>query len=292
MAREYYGDDYNNVNSGYGNSESTRDRVAERKQKYRRRKIIRRRIIASIIMILIVALILFIVSLFIRVKEINITGELGNYTYDDVLEASGIEQGDMLLYINKESVENQIEKALPYAMNVKVKKKLFSKVIIEVECSSEAYALYIDGEYVVVDSNFKVLRFVTKDNEKSLDIVRVIGLEAQKPSLGEVVKFNGEVRLGHFQKMYEGLQGEPFGKLDYIDVTDVIWLKVGFENGFTIDFGNYTNLDYNLKWASAVVREIEKTHGEVNGKLNLTVLKKAYYTPLSGDEEPVEVAPQ
>lgn len=292
MAREYYGDDYNNVNSGYGNNESTRDRVAERKQMYRRRKIIRRRIIASIIMVLIVAVILFVVSLFIRVKEITITGNLGNYTYAEILEASGIEQGDMLLYVSKESVANEIEKALPYATQVKVKKKLFSKVIIEVECSSEAYALYINREYVVVDSDFKALRFVAKANEKTLDVVRVMGLDAQKVTLGETVKFNGEVRLGHFKKIYDGLQGEPFGKLDYIDVTDVIWLKAGFENGFSIDFGNYTNLDYNLKWASAVVREIEKAHGEVNGKLNLTVLKKAYYTPLSGDEEQVEVAPQ
>lgn len=292
MAREYYGNDYNNVNGGYGNSDSSRDRVAERKQMYRRRKIIRRRIIASIIMILIVALILFIVSLFIRVKEITITGNFGNYTYEEILEASGIEQGDMLLYLSKESVENEIEKALPYTTQVKVKKKLFSKVFIEVECISEAYALYINGEYVVVDSNFKALRFVAKANEKELDIVRVIGLDAQKVTLGEIVKFNGEVRLSHFKKIYEGLQGEPFDKLDYIDVTDVIWLEAGFENGLSIDFGNYTNLDYNLKWASAVVREIESTHGEANGKLNLTVLKKAYYTPLSGDEEPVDVAPQ
>ena len=52
---------------------------------------------------------------------------------------------------------------------------------------------------------------------------------------------------------------------------------------------NYTNLDYNLGWAKSVVAELQKKHDEVNGTLDLSIFKKAYYTPRSGDEEPISV---
>lgn len=282
MAREHYGNDYANANNS-----SDYDRVAERKRMYRRRRIIRRRIIASIIMILIVAVILFVASLFIRVKEITITGTFGKYSYDEVLEASGLKEGDKLLYISAESVENEIEKALPYMVNVKVKKRLFSKVFIEVDSCSEVYCLYTSGKYAVVNSDFKVLRF--DDNFDQNGLLEIIGLETEKATVGETLDFIEKSKLDYFNKLLDGLKGEPFGKLSAIDVADTLNLKVEFENGFVIKFGNYTNLDYNLGWAKSVVNELQKKHDEVNGTLDLSIFKKAYYSPRSGEEEPVGV---
>lgn len=282
MTREHYGGDYTNENYG-----SDYDRVAERKKKYRRRRIIRRRIIASIIMILIVVIVLFVISLFIRVKEITITGTLGKYTHDEVLDASGLKEGDKLLYISTEAVEDDIEKALPYMVNVEVKKRLFSKVFIEVDSCSEAYCLYTDGKYAVVNSEFKVLCF--KENYEENDLIEVVGLDVEKATIGEKLNFTEKTKIDYFNKLLNGLQGEPFGELSVIDVTDALNLKVCFKNGFEIKFGNYTNLDYNLGWATSVVNELQKRHDEVNGTLDLSIFKKAYYTPCSGEEEPVGV---
>lgn len=279
MAREHYGNDYTNANPP-----SDYDRVAERKRKYRRRRIIRRRIIASVIMVLIVAFILFIASLFVRVKEISITGTFGKYTYEDVMEASGLKEGDKLLYISAETVEDKIEKSLPYMVNVKVKKRLFSKVFIEVDYCSEAYCLYTSGEYVVVNFDFKVLRI--EENYEQNSLLKMVGLETEKATVGEVLSFTDETKLDYFNKLRDGLKGEPFGELSVIDVTDTLNLKVSFDNGFEIKFGNYTNLDYNLGWAKSVVSELQNKHDEVNGSLDLSIFKKAYYTPRSGEEEP------
>lgn len=285
MTQEYYGSNFENVNYGYSDNDLSYDRAAERKRKYRRRRIIRRRIIASILALLIVAVILFVVSLFIRVKEITITGTFGSYTYEEVLHASGLREGDKLLYIDSESVENQIEKTLPYMSNVSVKKKLFSKVIITIDYSSEAYCLYTDGRYAVVNSEFKVLRFEKKFEEAS--VLKVLGVDTENIAVGETLNFTDTAKLDYFKKIYDGLQGEPFGELDYIDVTDTINLKVGFKNGFEIKFGNYTNLDYNLNWAKTVLKELQQKHDEVNGTLDLSVFKKAFYTPDNGEEETV-----
>jgi len=281
MAREHYGNNYTNANNS-----SDYDRVAERKRMYRRRRIIRRRIIASIIMLLIVAVILFVVSLFIRVKEITITGTFGKYSYDEVLDASGLQKGDKLLYISAETVENEIEKTLPYMVDVRVKKRLFSKVFIEVDSCSEAYCLYISEKYVVVNSEFKVLRFEDKNEQN--DLLEVVGLEAEKVVVGEKLEFTEKAKLDYFNKLLDGLNDASFGELSVIDVTDTLNLNVKFENGFEIKFGNYTNLDYNLGWAKSVVTELQKKHDEVNGTLDLSILKKAYYTPRSGEEEVVE----
>lgn len=269
-------------------AEAQRDRLSEKKKKYRRRKIIRRRIIASIIAVMILALILFVISLFIRVKEITITGTFGSYTYDQVLEASGLEQGDRLLYLSPETIENEIEKELPYMVNVEVKRRLFSKVIIEVDYASEAYCLYTSGKYVVVNSDFKALRF--EENSEQIDMIKIIGLDCSNVKLGETLALDEDARTGYFEKLYNGLQGEPFDELDYIDVTDSLGLKVGFKNGLEIKFGNYTNLDYNLGWAASVVRELQNKHDVVDGTLDLSIFKKAYYTPRSGDAEPALIS--
>lgn len=285
MTQEFYGSDYENVNYGYSNEKKSYDRAAERKRKYRRRRIIRRRIIASILALLILAFILFIVSLFIRVKEITITGTFGSYTYEEVLRATGLREGDKLLYIDTESVENQVEKALPYMVNVSVERELFSKVKITVDYSSEAYCLYTDGRYAVVNSDFKVLGFEKNFGES--DLLMVLGLESEKAELGETLSFTDTADVDNFKKLCEGLQGEPFGELEYVDVAETTNLKVGFKDDFEIKFGSYINLDYNLNWAKTVVRELQKKHEQVNGTLDLSVFKKAYYTPAGGEEEPV-----
>ncbi len=281
MAREHDGKYHMDANNS-----SYYDRVAERNRKYRRRRIIRRRIVASIILLLIIAFILFVISLFIRVKEIDITGTFGQYCYEDVLTASGIEEGDKLLYINTESVENEIEKSLPYMTNVKVKKRLFSKVFIEVDYCSEAYCLYIDGKYAVVSSDFKVLRY--EENNEQIGATLALGLDGEKADLGDTIEFNDKLKLECFKKITEGLSEEEFGKLSLVDVTDTLKLRAVFKNGFEIKFGNYTNLDYNLQWAGTVTEELRQKHEQVDGTLDLSIFKKAYYTPRSGEEEPVD----
>ena len=285
MTQEYYDSNYENPNYGYSENTSGYDRAAERKRKYRRRRIIRRRIMASILALLIVVAILFIVSIFIRVKEITITGTFGSYTYDEVLMASGLREGDRLLYIDTESVENQIEKTLPYMVNVTVERELFSKVKIKIDYSSEVYCLYTNGKYAVVNSDFKVLRF--EKNFEQSPLLKVRGLESNNADLGEVLNFTDESKLDYFKKIRDGFQGEPFGEIEYVDVMESTKLSVGFKNGFEIKLGSYINLDYNLNWASAVVNELLQKHDEVDGTLDLSVFKKAFYTPDSGEEEPV-----
>ncbi|MBR5774383.1 MAG: FtsQ-type POTRA domain-containing protein, partial [Clostridia bacterium] len=262
MAGEYY-----SRNHSQDNADTVTDRAAERKQAYRRRRRIRRRIIASIIALLVLALILFVISLFIRVKEITITGTFGSYTYDQGLEACGIEEGDRILYIDTEAVENEIEKELPYMVNVDVKRRFSREIYIKIDYASEAYCLYTSDGFAVVNSDFKVLRI--EQDEEQINLIRVIGLETEKAVEGEVLNLGENARVDYFKKLYNGLQGEPFGKLDYIDVTDSLSLSVGFKNGFVIKFGNYTNLDYNLGWAVSVVNELNTKHNEVDGTLDL-----------------------
>ncbi|MBR5273512.1 MAG: FtsQ-type POTRA domain-containing protein [Clostridia bacterium] len=281
MNRGQYGNDYSDYNGR--DSEQYLSKAAERKIKYKKKRIIRRRIIASILIVLFIVVVLFVVSLFIRVKEVNITGNFGRYSYDEVLEAAGIKVGDRLIYMNTETIENDVEKALPYMVNVDVKRQLFNKVFIEVDTCGEAYCLYTCGKFVVVNSEYKVLRF--EDNLDETPLLTVYGLEAESVSVGLNLKFLDGGKTERFEKIKNGLQGEPFGKLTVVDVSDNLNLKAKFENGFEIEFGNHINLDYNLQWAGSVVAQLKEKHDEVNGTLDLKIFKSAYYTPRSSGED-------
>jgi hypothetical protein len=97
--------------------------------------------------ILIIAAVVLAMSVFFKVSKITVKGN-SYYTADQVIEASGIEEGDNLFFVNRFSAVSKIFAKLPYIQKATVTRGLPNRVTITVT-ESQTHGLYPAGERYV-----------------------------------------------------------------------------------------------------------------------------------------------
>lgn len=98
--------------------------------------------------IVIVLALFFAFSIFLRVSEVEVEGN-GYYTAEEIIEASGIERGDNLFFINRSATTSRIYSRLPYIELVDVRRSLPNRVVIAVtESQAVAYVAEIGRAHV------------------------------------------------------------------------------------------------------------------------------------------------
>lgn len=113
--------------------------------------------------------IVFAMSIFFRVSRIEVRGN-AYYTADEIVLASGVEEGDNLFFINQFSVMSRIFSRLPYVDTASVTRYLPNRVIITVTESEAMAAIGQEGQYWVIDSGGKILMQGTGGGRRGADI--------------------------------------------------------------------------------------------------------------------------
>jgi len=175
-----------------------------------------------------------------RVGDFRIVGETPHYTADQLIEASGIEQGERLYFINSAEAAENIKKAAPRLKNVKVMPFFFTTVMIEVEEEVPKYYSYVNGDYYLLSEDFRVLE--SANTSAGYKSEGAIGLsfhstDIKKVVVGEYVEFADEKAENKITSFISEIKGMSFG--DY-GVT-----ALGFENNVWGDA--YIVLDGRLK---------------------------------------------
>lgn len=77
-------------------------------------------------------------ALFFKVDTITVTGN-SRYTANQIIEASGIETGDNMFFLNKYHASERITAALPYVETVRISRQLPDTLVVTVtECTAPA----------------------------------------------------------------------------------------------------------------------------------------------------------
>lgn len=96
-----------------------------------------------LIMLAIVAAIVLGVAIFFRVRTVEVQGN-SIYATQQVITASGVEEGDNLLMINRAGVAGRIKAKMPYVRDVSVSPMLPDTVVIQVKESDVAVLVRSD----------------------------------------------------------------------------------------------------------------------------------------------------
>ena len=139
---------------------------------------------APISFLIICAALAFGMSVFFRVSGIEVEGN-AIYTKDEIIEASGIEEGDNLFFINRFSAISRIFSKLPYVEKAVINRSLPNKLVIVVtESHAIACVTAEDGTWAI-DRNCKLLSKVSGDELRGL--IRVEGLRPIAPEAGQII---------------------------------------------------------------------------------------------------------
>lgn len=197
------------------------------------------------------------------------------YTAAQVVAASGIEEGEALLGLNKSKIRARILEQLPYVSSVRVGIKLPDTVNIEITESKIVYAIEaLDSNWWLMSAEGKILEQTNWLDAKDHTVVQ--GVRIQVPTVGQQavamepepqVDANGEtvpVLVTGGETLSFTLQIlallEKYGVLGEaasVDVTSLGNIQVWYGEQYRIDLGDQNNLEKKISFAIATIAELD-----------------------------------
>lgn len=234
-------------------------------------------VFSSLSFVVICAALVFGMSVFFRVSNIEVTGA-DRYTQAEIVAASGIEDGDNLMFINRDAVAKRIYAKLIYIGEVTVRRKLPNTVVIELAESGAAAVLETDSGLWLIDRNCRLLeRCKTQDTDS---YIKVMGLSAVKPEEGAAISVSDEdkPKAAYLKGILNAFADQGItADVASLDLSNTLNVQFDYLDGrFTVKLGNSDNLDYKMELLVSVVQKLE---AKDTGMIDLSQDKKAQFSP-------------
>ena len=229
--------------------------------------------LAPLSFLIICVAIILAMTVFFRVAGVEVSGNR-IYTAEQIVEASGIEEGDNLFFIDRLATVSRLKARLPYVENAVIRRTLPNR--LEIEISESAAIAAVDAGYGkwAIDRGCKLLSQVT--NDEAAVLVQVVGLEAVSPSTGETLQTaDGEnLRVAYLTAILK--QISVLGLSDVIkevDMTDLTNARMQYLDRFQVRLGTDENLEYKFQLLKSAV---DKMLPGDYGILDLSIDQRAH----------------
>ena len=207
--------------------------------------------------LVVVVAVIFVMSVFFRVSDIRVEGN-EHYTDQEIINASGIEEGDNLFFFDKFSALSRAYTKLPYLEEVTVDRRLPGRVTINVkECKAMAY-LSLGDENWTIDHSCKVLGKAV-DTELS-ELIPVYGVDPGTLMIGEKLeRADGSEEMVDYLAMLL-LELQERGISDQtrrIDFSDPYRVSFALGDRFTVVVGGPMKLDHKFAMLFSVLEQLK-----------------------------------
>lgn len=203
------------------------------------------------------------------------------YTAEQIIDASGIDKGDNIFFVDFDVAKENLEKKLPYLCNVTLSRKLPDQVIIRVEIAKKAYAIGVsDSTYALTDSNFKVLEI---SGTYGPDVTPVVGATPKNAEPGSILSFSGDSEkdstLNLIKEISDGITANNFVGINLVSIESKSGIYMIYEERVVLRLGDSSDLDKKIALGKKVIDEENAIDADQTGVLNLTVAKKGFFNP-------------
>ncbi len=270
----------------------TPEEKAIRKKKLQRKKRIRIAIVTTCFALLI-ALIVSPIVLFalFRVNGFAVEGT-SPYSKEEIINASGIEKGKSLIFLDIDEAQAAIEKNLPYTDEVVIKRKLPDTVVIRYGETRKAYALQISGgAYALTDSNLKVLELVS-DVPDGITLIK--GVAPVKSEIGSVISFAAETKEKSDEeadttrdvvlKVLSAIPEEETVNINMVDFSTFSNIYLIYKERVVMRFGESTDIEPRIDLGFRSLAVEIGIDPSVTGIITSTIPKEASFNPKDVDE--------
>jgi len=214
-------------------------------------------------------------GVFFRVRNVEVIGS-DEYTAEEILESSGVNYGDNLLFVSRSRISANLVSNLIYAESVQISRRLPGTLVIRINESIPVACVY-QGGWWLVDKNCRVLE---KTNQAGLgDAIPITGLAIQTPEVGEILSMDGEEEvtaqlLGEFLSaiLETGLRGEIRG----INAEYLSNITFNYQDRLTVRLGSAIHAAEKL---CLMLQALEQLEPDARGSLDLSREKEARYYP-------------
>ncbi len=158
------------------------------------------------------------------------------YTDDEIIEAGGIERGQLLFSTDTDEVEKNILKNKPYIREVRVTRWFFSFLNIEVVADKAKYYIQISDtteEYYLLSEELRVIdcRYST-EGFADAGLIRIELPELKTCNMGQTVEYGEEGKNEFVQEILDYLNRQ-----EYADMITEIGLPGRFDGAYITFYG-------------------------------------------------------
>ncbi len=215
-------------------------------------------------MLAIVAAVILGFIIFFKVQHIQVAGN-SYYTPEEIIAAAGIETGDNLLTLSKETVAARIMADLPYVSGVQITRSLPNRVTISVTEFEVTYAIADSGGgWWLINREGRVLEQTTQAEAESH--MRILGMTIAPPAVGDTLQAAtaegaDETELGAKQTAVLTLlplleQAEFVKQIVSVDLSASYAIELWYGEQFEVKLGTVDRLEYKLAYLSGVLEEL------------------------------------
>lgn len=271
----------------YGQIENESDVLAEelneRLQKKDRMRTLRIWLIGALIVLAILAALSFLLmKIFFSVKEVSLRGDVEGYAIEEILEASGIEKGDLMLFLDKKKAANGILERFVMIEEATIDRQAPDRVVITIK--NETPCFYFKNEspiisgkteyaYAVVSKSQKVLRIFDTEEE----MVETYGVLpcVKMPDLlyaaeGKRITFKDEGDSDYIPQMLEMIEDSVFSSdtlfLDARIRFDIVLYSGVASDGlskYEVRFGNKKKMKDKIAFAQSIAEKLDESFAGV-----------------------------
>lgn len=221
------------------------------------------RLIFIIILLLTsVFLILYTKTSFFHISSIEVNGN-SKITDEKLILASGIMIDENIFKINLKMAKENIM-LHPYAKNVKLRRRLPNKIVINIDERKEVAIFTYIGSYVYIDEEGIILNILSEKNDET--IMEINGIEIIKPEIGNKIDFNNEET---YEKMLEFIDDSiNLGlsvSFDTVSIDENGKLTIYLDNGAEVAFGTLDDVKYKLKFLMSILEELKSKNQSYKG---------------------------
>lgn len=270
-------------NSHLSNNERIVNRRVQRNKKNRRKKLIFRSVAGALFLVVgvIVAL-----SLFFNINKIVVSGD-AVYSHETVVKASGVSEGDNLIFLSKSKLNEKLSSELAYIGSVTVKRRLPSTLELVIKKTDAKLGVAMNGYFTLLDENGKVLE---KDLETVGENIILVNLgEVESAELGKVIVLKENKALTKLNAVLDECKKVGINDISLMDLSDIYNIKLVYQGRITLELGetDSENLNSKLALGKAALDKQNEENNLYRGTINLTVDGKGYWSEEVSTTEPV-----
>ena len=217
---------------------------------YRRR--LKRFLFGALTLIIIVTVgLLLSFTVFFKIEAIEVAGDT-RYPSDQIISASMIQEGENFFLCNTSPGERNIWEKFPYIESVHIEKKLFNKIVINVQEAVPSSVVESEGKYVLLSESGKIIDIA---DHQQADVPIVMGAQLAVPTLSASVKYQDENVEGYLNEILEAAAEYKLGVLSVIDITKLSNITLETKDGFHIILGKPESIRHKMMTAKKIMKK-------------------------------------
>lgn len=211
-------------------------------------------------MLVAVAVVLLLMLVFFRVRTFEVTGNV-RYSLEEISEASGLAEGDILMGVNKTSTASRLLVKLPYLEEVVIEKALPGTIRFSVkECAAAALTTSEFSTYWLINEEGKLLEEIENPDESTYSAYPLItGTVVTMPTGGETAEFDNETKGEIAMEVLSAVIDTSLsGKVSEIVLAEDGSVNLIYDSRIEVRLGDGSDAMYKLQYLKAVVEEISE----------------------------------